>query len=212
MFMSPGDSVTHRVVLHMTNLDARLSESMVRDVHVAKVESSCIPVCPWILHWTPSIAQAFAILHCCIMSTNSENRCLSLLRPGDVGRLKSGVFMDDLCIMTLAGNVLTRIGYHHWRSFNLYIIDCRPHQAFICIRGSLSVPGYGRMMSRIGKSQVVFESAFSWHLDLMLECSVCHLRLNCAESSAPVSHLIIYRCPIWLASKQLSNRRVGSLC
>jgi hypothetical protein len=108
-----GDSVTDRVVLNMSNLDSRFSESMVRDVHVAKVGSSCIPVCPWILHWTLSIVQAFAILHCCIMSTNSENRFLSLLRPGDVGRLKSGVFMHPVGIMTRAGNVLTRTGYHH---------------------------------------------------------------------------------------------------
>ena len=35
-----GDSVTDIVVLNMTNLDSRFSESMVRDVHVAKDGSS----------------------------------------------------------------------------------------------------------------------------------------------------------------------------
>ena len=147
------------------------------------------------------------------MSTNSENRFLSLLRPGDVGRLKSGVFMDDLCIMTLAGNVLTRIGYHHWRSFNLYIIDCHPQQVCICIRGSLSVPGYGRMMSSIGKSQVVFESASSWQYgpNATMFCSSCQVEL-CGIISTSFTSNLLPITNLVCGFHHLSNRRVGSLC
>jgi hypothetical protein len=105
-----------------------------------------------------SIALTFIIPHCCMTSTSSASQFLSLRQLGDVGRLKNGVFMQEIAIMEPAGNVLKRIGYHHWQTFKLYMIDCRPHQACICIPVSLSVAGYGHITSRIGKSQVVFDS------------------------------------------------------
>ena len=118
----------------------------------------CIAPCFLIRHWMLSIVRAFIIRHCCMTSTSSASRFLSLRRLGDVGRLKNGVFMQEIAIVKPTGSLLKRIGYHHWRRFKLYMIDCRPHQACICIPGSLSVPGYGHIMSSIGKSQVVFDS------------------------------------------------------
>jgi len=136
---------------------------------VSRSEFSCLAQCFLIRHWMLSIARTFIIPHCCMTSTSLASRFLSLRRLGDVGRLKNGVSMQEIAIMEPAGNVLKRIGYHHWRRFKLYMIDCRPHQACICIPVSLSVPGYGHIMSSIGKSQVVFDS------ELLTQPIVSHL-------------------------------------
>ena len=111
-----------------------------------------------------SIGLAINAPLCLSMFSSSANRLLSVLRPGEAGRLRTGAFIRKVCFWVVAGSLMGLIGYHPWLILKVSMIVCRPQPVRICISVCISVAGYGTTNISSGMRKFAYEESLIWSL------------------------------------------------